>query len=67
MKLLAAFDLNHWRAPFYNDGRWGTDTIGTGAVGGAWPQPLHNCYVFGAGTWLGAVVGRRQLTLQAGG
>ena len=53
----ALFDLNHWRAPFYNDGRWGVDTIGAGAAGGTWPQPLHNCYVYGAGTWLGAIVG----------
>jgi hypothetical protein len=49
------FDLNHWRAPFYNYGLWGTDTTGIGAAGGTWPQPLHNCYFFGAGTWLGAV------------
>jgi hypothetical protein len=55
---LDSFDLNHWKAPFYNDGRWGIDiTIGQGQAGGSWPYPLHNCYVFGAGTWLGAVVG----------
>jgi hypothetical protein len=51
------FDLNHWKAPFYNDGRWGIDTVGIGAAGGSWPQPLQNCYIFGAGTWLGAIVG----------
>jgi hypothetical protein len=53
-----SFDLNHWKTPIYNDGRWGTDlTVGMGVPGGTWPYPLHNCYVFGAGTWLGAVVG----------
>ena len=52
------FNLNHWSAPFINDGRWGYDpTSGSGVPGGSWPQPLHNCYVFGAGTWLGAIVG----------
>jgi len=52
------FDLNHWRTPIYNDGRWGIDiTIAMGTAAGTWPQPLHNCYVFGAGTWLGAAVG----------
>jgi len=50
------FDLNHWRSPFYNDGRWGIDiTQGAGVAAGTWPQPLHNCYVFGAGAWIGAV------------
>jgi hypothetical protein len=50
------FDLNHWKAPFYNDGRWGIDiTIGQGQAGGSWPYPLHNCYVFGAGPWVGAI------------
>ena len=52
------FDVNHWRTTFLNHGPWGYDpSIGTGFPGGSWPQPLHNCYVFGAGTWLGAVVG----------
>ena len=51
------FDVNHWTTPVYNDGRWGTDiTIGGGRAGGTWPQPLHNCYVFGAGPWFGAIV-----------
>jgi len=51
------FDVNHWQTPVYNDGRWGIDvTVGTGAAGGIWPQPLHNCYVFGAGPWFGAIV-----------
>jgi hypothetical protein len=52
------FDLNHWSASFFNHGPWGYDpTIGTGFPGGSWPQPLHNYYVFGAGTWCGAVIG----------
>jgi hypothetical protein len=52
------FDVNRWRTPIYNDGRWGIDiTVGTGDAGGTWPQPLHNCYVFGAGQWFGAIVG----------
>jgi hypothetical protein len=51
------FDLNNWRAPFYNDGRWGIDiTQGSGVAGGSWPQPFHNCYVFGAGPWFGAIL-----------
>jgi hypothetical protein len=51
------FDVNHWRTPVCNDGRWGIDvTVGTGVAGGTWPQPLHNCYVFGAGPWFGAIV-----------
>jgi hypothetical protein len=58
------FDVNHWRTPIYNDGRWGIDnSISSGQAGGIWPQPLHNCYVFGAGTWLGAVVGSPPETL----
>jgi hypothetical protein len=52
------FDVNHWRTTFLNHGLWGYDpSIGAGYPGGSWPQPLQNCYVFGAGTWLGAVVG----------
>ncbi len=52
------FDLNHWRCPFYNDSRWGIDlTQGSGVGGGTWPYPLHNVYIFGAGPWIGAVVG----------
>jgi len=51
-----SFDLNHWKTPFYNDGRWGIDvSVGSGIAGGTWPQPLHNCYVFGAGVWVGAI------------
>jgi hypothetical protein len=53
-----SFDLNHWKAPFYNDGRWGTDYgIGSGQADGSWPQPFHNCYIFGAGCWVGSIVG----------
>ncbi|MBN2464714.1 T9SS type A sorting domain-containing protein [candidate division WOR-3 bacterium] len=50
------FDVNHWRTPVHNDGRWGFDVTGPGQAGGTWPQPLHNCYVFGAGPWFGAIV-----------
>jgi hypothetical protein len=49
-------NINKWECPFYNDGRYGLDiTIGTGQAGGAWPQPLHNCYIFGAGLWFGSI------------
>ena len=52
------FDLNHWSCPFYNDGRWGYDiTVGSGVAGGSWPQPLKNFYIFGAGPWVGSIVG----------
>ncbi len=47
------FDLNHWSAPFYNDGRW---AVNNNTADGIWPQPLHNCYVFGAGVWVGAIM-----------
>lgn len=47
------FDLNHWKAPFSNDGRWG---INNNAAAGTWPQPLNNFYVFGAGAWVGAIM-----------
>ena len=47
------FDLNHWSAPFYNDGRW---AVNGNAADGIWPQPLHNCYVFGGGVWVGAIM-----------
>jgi hypothetical protein len=51
------FDLNHWSAPFCNDGRWGYDvTQSPGVAGGSWPQPLLNYYVYGAGAWIGAVM-----------
>ena len=49
-------NINKWKCPFYNDGRYGIDiTVGTGVAGGAWPQPLHNCYIFGAGLWFGSL------------
>ncbi len=48
------FDLNHWNAPFHNDGRWGNYILSAGA---SWPQPLHDYYLFGAGAWIGAVAG----------
>ncbi len=48
--------INKWKCPFYNDGRYGIDiTVGSGVAGGAWPQPLHNCYIFGAGLWFGSL------------
>jgi hypothetical protein len=51
------FDLNHWKSPVENYGRWGFDwTSGGGGPGGSWPQPLKNFYVFGAGPWFGAIV-----------
>ncbi|MEO0068679.1 MAG: T9SS type A sorting domain-containing protein [candidate division WOR-3 bacterium] len=56
------FDLNNWKCPFYNDARWGIDiTIGTGAPGGSWPQPLKNFYIFGAGPWIGTIIGNDTL------
>jgi hypothetical protein len=49
-------NINKWECPFYNDGKYGIDvTIGTGQAGGAWPQPYHNCYIFGAGLWFGSL------------
>ncbi|MGQ9707364.1 MAG: hypothetical protein ACUVUR_00615 [bacterium] len=49
-------NINRWKCPFYNDGRYGIDvTVGTGQAGGSWPQPLHNCYIFGAGMWFGSL------------
>ena len=59
----AWLDINRWKCPFYNDGRYGIDvTIGTGQAGGSWPQPLHNCYLFGAGLWFGSTQGRQLQT-----
>jgi hypothetical protein len=49
-------NINKWKCPVYNDGRYGLDnSVGTGVAGGAWPQPLHNCYIFGAGLWFGSI------------
>lgn len=51
------FDLNHWRCPFSNDGRWGVDLSGSIPQAGAtWPQPLRNYYIFGAGVWIGTII-----------
>jgi hypothetical protein len=53
---MQTLNINKWKCPFYNDGRYGLDnTVGTGVAGGAWPQPLHNCYIFGAGLWFGSI------------
>jgi hypothetical protein len=48
-------DINRWRCPFYNDGRYAYDEATTNA-GGSWPYPLNNYYIFGAGPWVGAIV-----------
>jgi len=51
------FDLNHWKCPFYNHGCYGFEQSPTGwRSGGSWPQPLHNCYIFGAGPWVGVIL-----------
>ena len=51
------FDLNHWKVSFLNHGPWGYDpTTGSGSPGASWPRPLRNFYLFGAGTWMGAVL-----------
>jgi hypothetical protein len=57
-------DINRWRCPFYNDGRFGID-VGTrrDVAGGYWPYPLQNFYIFGAGLWVGAL---RPRTNEAG-
>ena len=52
-------NINKWLCPFHNDGRYGYDpTTGTGSAGGSWPQPLKNCYIFGAGLWFGSIKAR---------
>ena len=52
----AWLDANRWRCPFYNDGRFGIDVgTRTDVAGGYWPYPLKNCYIFGAGLWVGAL------------
>lgn len=48
-------DINRWRCPFYNEGRYAYDEA-TGDGGGFWPYPLRNQYIFGAGPWVGAIV-----------
>jgi hypothetical protein len=49
-------DINKWRCPFINDGRYGYDaSTGSGQAGGSWPQPFENMYIFGAGLWFGSL------------
>jgi hypothetical protein len=49
-------DINKWRCPFYNDGRYGIDVSRPpGLAGGSWPQPYRNEYIFGAGLWFGSL------------
>jgi len=49
-------NINKWKCPFYNDGKYGIDnSVANGQAGGSWPQPLHNCYIFGAGLWFGSL------------
>jgi hypothetical protein len=51
-------DINQWRVPFYNDGRYGIRSTSAGDVaGGSWPYPYNNYYIFGAGPWVGAIKG----------
>ncbi len=47
-------DINRWKVPFYNDGRYGLN-VSLNAAGGDWPQPLKNHYIFGAGIWVGCL------------
>jgi hypothetical protein len=49
-------DVNNWRMPIYNDGRWAIDITQNNFPGGYWPYPLVNYYLFGGGLWVGAVV-----------
>ncbi|MBN2466046.1 hypothetical protein JXD38_10550, partial [candidate division WOR-3 bacterium] len=49
-------NVNKWLCPFHNDGKYAYDpTSGSGQAGGSWPQPLKNCYIFGAGLWFGSI------------
>lgn len=52
---LKIIDINYWRSPFCNDGRFGYDVISRRA-GGYWPYPLRNFYIFGAGPWVGCIM-----------
>jgi hypothetical protein len=59
--LLATYDIgwmdvNNWRMPIYNDGRWAIDITQVNFPGGYWPYPLVNYYLFGGGLWVGAVM-----------
>jgi len=46
-----SFDLNRWNTPFYNDGRWAYD-VGPSSLSGV---PAN--YIFGAGAWVGGIIG----------
>jgi len=49
-------NINKWKCPFYNYGPYGIEHAPSGDLaGGSWPQPLHNCYIFGAGLWFGSI------------
>jgi len=51
-------EINRWRCPFYNEGRYGIQTSAGGDIsGGYWPYPYRNYYIFGAGPWVGAIKG----------
>jgi len=55
-------DINRWRCPFYNDGHYGIQSSPGGDIaGGSWPYPLENYYIFGAGPWVGAILGNDTL------
>ncbi|MCX8014609.1 MAG: T9SS type A sorting domain-containing protein, partial [candidate division WOR-3 bacterium] len=53
-------DINRWRCPFYNDGRFAYDNM-TFSGAGTWPYPYNNTYVYGAGLWVGAISGNDTL------
>ncbi|MCX7785668.1 MAG: T9SS type A sorting domain-containing protein [candidate division WOR-3 bacterium] len=53
-------DINRWRCPFYNNGRYAFDETTTDGAG-RWPYPLDNTYIFGAGLWVGAISGNDTL------
>lgn len=58
-------DASRWRCPSCNDGRWGIDySVQPSGAGGSWPYPWLNKYVFGAGPWVGCVVGSDTLVSQ---
>lgn len=49
-------DVNNWRMPVQNDGRWAIDITHINFPGGSWPHPLMNFYLFGGGLWVGAIM-----------
>jgi len=49
-------DVNNWRMPVCNDGRWAIDVTHSNFPGGSWPYPLMNFYLFGGGLWVGAIM-----------